>query len=550
MKINNNIQLKKLFFFFIFSFQCSLLTFTQNTYDAAQVALIPSNENPIIAGSTTITNTNYAFIARYLSSNGVLDTSFANNGIALVKTGTGATTKALAIQPSNEKIVTGGSALIDGLHRFCLIRYNTDGTLDNTFGTNGITTTTINDGCDINALALQSDEKIVVAGFSVNNGKPYITLARYTTAGILDKTFGTNGVVTTDIGFQSFALNIALQTNGKIIVVGKGNSTNFTTIRYNSDGTLDGTFGANGIVQTTLPGFTFALDVKIQTNGKIISFGKSENTFTLIRYNSDGTLDGTFGTNGIVQTSFSHPVFPSSLAIQSDGKIITAGLATETVQLVRYNTDGTVDTTYGNNGIVALLDHKGMGSPSITLQNNGEVVVAGASSQEVAYVANIKTSGKINLNYGNTGGNKVVIVDQKSTGTNGGSSQAKTWITRTLNTIIGNPSFVTLTNNQFTLLPGKYNINAQIPAYRVRNHLARLYNVTENKVEQYGSSAFTQSASDNFSTINAEISIDVATTYEIHHKTKLKRRSDGLGVATGYGDTEIYSKVEITHYTN
>ena len=498
MKINNNIQLKKLFFFFIFSFQCSLLTFTQNTYDAAQVALIPSNENPIIAGSTTITNTNYAFIARYLSSNGVLDTSFANNGIALVKTGTGATTKALAIQPSNEKIVTGGSALIDGLHRFCLIRYNTDGTLDNTFGTNGITTTTINDGCDINALALQSDEKIVVAGFSVNNGKPYITLARYTTAGILDKTFGTNGVVTTDIGFQSFALNIALQTNGKIIVVGKGNSTNFTTIRYNSD----------------------------------------------------GTLDGTFGTNGIVQTSFSHPVFPSSLAIQSDGKIITAGLATETVQLVRYNTDGTVDTTYGNNGIVALLDHKGMGSPSITLQNNGEVVVAGASSQEVAYVANIKTSGKINLNYGNTGGNKVVIVDQKSTGTNGGSSQAKTWITRTLNTIIGNPSFVTLTNNQFTLLPGKYNINAQIPAYRVRNHLARLYNVTENKVEQYGSSAFTQSASDNFSTINAEISIDVATTYEIHHKTKLKRRSDGLGVATGYGDTEIYSKVEITHYTN
>jgi uncharacterized delta-60 repeat protein len=308
-------------------------------------------------------------LARY-NSDGSLDTSFGSGGKVVTTFSGGAT--AVAIQ-SDGKIVAAGGSL--------LVRYYSDGTLDTTFGTGGKVVQTGFGGFSV-SIVLQSDGKIVTAGAMFAPAD--FALARYNGDGSLDTTFGSGGLVTTDFsGRDDEASASLLQADGKIVAAGRTTSTvgtvqgSFALARYNTDGSLDTTFGTAGRVITS-----FAADdasvvetLILQPDGKIVAGGGRfiiEEGLRLARYNSDGSLDPTFGVEGKIYDVLSG-VEAKSLALQPDGKIIAASYPfVSDIALARYNPDGSLDPTFGVNGYVS-----GDGAWAIVLQLDGKIVAAG-----------------------------------------------------------------------------------------------------------------------------------------------------------------------------
>jgi uncharacterized delta-60 repeat protein len=233
--------------------------------------------------------------------------------------------------------VAAGSSKNGSNYDFALARYNTDGTLDTNFGTGGKVITAIGSSTDVaESVAIQSDGKIVAAGFSNNGSNNDFALVRYNTNGTLDTTFDSDGKVTTAIGSANdVAYSVAIQSDGKIVAAGYsrsgGSNDDFALVRYNTDGSLDTSFDSDGKVTTAIGGSNdYAESVTIQSDGKIVAAGhsymSSNYDFTLARYNTDGTLDTSFGTNGKVATAIGgSDDVAYSVAIQSDGKIVAAG---------------------------------------------------------------------------------------------------------------------------------------------------------------------------------------------------------------------------------
>ncbi len=304
---------------------------------------------------------------------GDLDTSFGTGGVTTTANGSA---EAVAIQ-ADGKIVAAGT----GNQSFVLIRYNTDGTPDVAFGNAGVVRTTIGYFCEAHAVTVQGDGKIVVAGRSYGSTY-YLTLARYNGDGSLDGTFGSAGIVTLAVGDDSGAHGISIQSDGKIVVAGYSHnaiSFVFLLARFNPDGTLDSAFGAAGLASTAIANSAVAQALAIQSDGKIVAAGDSwdgsADTFALARHNSDGSPDLGFGIGGVVTTGVVG--IARSVAIQSDGKIVAAGTP---YQLVRYNADGTLDATFGGTGIVSTHVAKGEGQAyALAIQSDGKIVAAGTA---------------------------------------------------------------------------------------------------------------------------------------------------------------------------
>jgi len=226
-----------------------------------------------------------------------------------------------------------------------------DGDLDPTFGTGGMVTTDLNHSTDIaNAVAVQADGKLVVVGTTYKNNDytaEDFAVTRYNTNGTLDNTFGAGGKVRTDFpGLAAVPSSVVIQPDGKIVVAGGAFPLftflgDFKVVRYNSNGSLDTSFGAGGIVTTSFPGDgSYAFALALQSDGKIIAAGtdfvdfnpgESSNTdFALARYNPDGTPDATFGIGGQVTTDFlGFEDDAYSVLIQRDGKIVAVGSAND-----------------------------------------------------------------------------------------------------------------------------------------------------------------------------------------------------------------------------
>jgi uncharacterized delta-60 repeat protein len=204
-------------------------------------------------------------------------------------------------------------------------------------------------------------------------------LIRFNSDGSLDTAFGSAGIVTTDFsGQDDEAYASALQPDGKIVAVGRTTSSQsvFALARYNSNGLLDTTFGTGGKVITSFfpNDFSFAGTMAIQPDGKIVAGGGGlsvETQAQLARYNSDGSLDPTFGVGGkLIDYNFGEA---RSLALQSDGKIVVASYPfIGDLALTRYNSDGSVDTTFGTSGYVT-----GDAPWAIVLQPDNKIVAAG-----------------------------------------------------------------------------------------------------------------------------------------------------------------------------
>jgi uncharacterized delta-60 repeat protein len=240
------------------------------------------------------------------------------------------------------------------------------GIIDSTFGTNGKVVSSFNNfDCVGRAMAVQTDGKIIVAGESSNGTTNRFGVIRYLSNGSLDNQFGTGGKVTFSFGQgNSVARAIAIQNDGKIVVAGNlENQTysNFAVARLTTSGVLDNTFGAGGIVQTSLdPGFDLAYGVAIQSDGKIVLGGVSFDTlangeFAVVRYNTNGTLDGSFGNSGKVRTPLGTQWDQANaIAIEPvTGKIILAGRTYSSYAMARYNSNGTLDPSFGLGGIAS-----------------------------------------------------------------------------------------------------------------------------------------------------------------------------------------------------
>ncbi len=297
----------------------------------------------------------------------------------------------IAIQ-SDGKLVVGGGAVSGGTS-FGIARYNPDGSLDNSFSSDGRVVTDFASGADlIVSVAIQSDGKIVAGGRATVGGIAVFALARYNPDGSLDSTFDGDGKVTTDFGGSGVSgESMAIQNDGKIILVGftivNSTSADFAIARYNTDGSLDTSFSFDGKVITDFSGGSEdANAVVIQPNGKIVvagtSFTGTTSDFAVARYNPDGVLDNSFDFDGKVTTDFNFSSdLLSDIVVQSDGKLVAGGLSAESdaeFALARYNSNGSLDTTFDFDGkVVTDFDGDFDEVISLALQSDGKIIAAG-----------------------------------------------------------------------------------------------------------------------------------------------------------------------------
>jgi uncharacterized delta-60 repeat protein len=330
-------------------------------------------------------------LTRY-NVNGHLDTTFSGDGRAVANfTRQNDLAYGVAVM-SKGRIVAAGRAGGRG-GQFALVRLRGNGHLDRTFGGDGKVVTNFTRKNDLAfGVAIQSDGKIVVAGEAGNPAK--FALARYNANGHLDTTFSGDGKVITNLTpATDAARGVAIQSDGKIVVAGQaGAPANFALARYNSDGTLDATFGSGGIVITNVNNTdsNAAYGLAIQTDGKIVAAGFDVSNgppivrkFALVRYNSDGTLDPTFESGNGLDTRLTGDDVAYGVAIQADGKIVAAGRASSRFGMARYNSDGSRDTSFSGNGDVTTDFSAGLDvAHGLAIQANGMIVAAGSSNNQ------------------------------------------------------------------------------------------------------------------------------------------------------------------------
>lgn len=373
------------------------------------------------------------------AADGDLDPTFGNGG--KVVTDFSATIDELyqmAVQPDGKIVAIGTSRTGSSNNRYALVRYNSDGSLDTSFGTGGkVITVFANVTENANALLLQPDGKIMIAGSIAQPGvvDSSWALVRYNNNGSLDTSFGNGGLVRTNVGtYLDSVGSIALQPDGKIVAAGntaiarppgEQRNSNIAVARYNPDGSLDPTFGNAGLVISDfgpIPDY-FADDaskVLIQSDGKIIVAGDSDGggyyDFLVARYNSNGSLDQSFGSNGFTKTDVGNGFEDgaSDAVLQPDGKIILAGAANRSnasnldFAVVRYNSNGTLDSTFGDGGkFVFILDNLADEElTSVVLQSDGKILALGDSNSanhSGFLLARLNTNGTLDTTFGNGG---------------------------------------------------------------------------------------------------------------------------------------------------
>jgi uncharacterized delta-60 repeat protein len=332
---------------------------------------------------------------RCLLDAGYLDPTFGAGGAGLLRQGAGT----VLIQPNGQILAFNGNSIT---------RYNTDGTPDTSFGSGGTAQALFGVGGE----ALLPNGQILISGLvslgsTTGNHPVGFGLARLNSDGSLDTSFGSQGEVTTSFSpaLQSQNASMAglvVQPDGKIVVAG-GNGGNvyikqnltqigaFDLARYNANGSLDTTFGNQGTVVTSLSQYfqVKAEALLLQPNGDLIAIGdtgvfnRPQNAWLLARYNPNGSLDASFGSQGIVTTPFpsgtnlSGAVLYPNTGTANDGRIVVVGWNSSASgpALARYNPNGSLDTSFGAGGFVPL----GVNASGVAFDASGRLVVSGTT---------------------------------------------------------------------------------------------------------------------------------------------------------------------------
>lgn len=321
---------------------------------------------------------------------GTLDTTFDGDGKVITRL-RGNASSSIAIQVDG-KMVGVGYISTGSTIQFLVVRYNYDGSLDNSFGEGGQVTASFgSDNSLANDVAIQSDGKIVVVGSAKIGSTNDFAIARFNADGSLDSSFDDDGIVTTAVpgphgNGTDIAYSVAIQSDGKLIVAGRvpdgsGTSSDFGIVRYNPDGSVDPTFGLGGKATAAFGGPNVAQSVALQPDGKIVMAGSGGSSLAIARYNSDGSFDNSFGGNGRLSTSFGQNAFGYEIALQPDNKILAAGRnggLNGNFAVARFNSNGTFDSSFGADGIATTpIDGNRGAANSVVIQLDGKIVAAG-----------------------------------------------------------------------------------------------------------------------------------------------------------------------------
>lgn len=421
-----------------FNSDTSLDTTVQTIIDPSEVnsfgaaVALQADQKIVVAGKVVFAAAQKCGLARYDTSI-VLDTTFNGTGTEaldlLFYTVTSLAGNSVAVQPNGAIIVAGVAEITDGNNRFAVARFLPGGLLDTSFksfgSVPGVVTTSINvDGISStgSAVALQGDGKIVVAGSAVIGGQKQFALARFKSNGTLDETFNAGGSLPGTIATpiilgedSSSGTSVALQQDGKIVVAGSvdvGGNVRFAVARFNANGTLDTTFTTMiDPTETRSEG----LSVALQPDGKIVVAGcvtvDGVKKVAVARFWPSGAVESRFTTMIDAGETGS---LAASVVIQSDGKIVVAGSTTlagaERCALARFNSNGSLDTTFNGIGTVSfkIVETEVYSNlQSLCLQQDGKMVVAGfvATNDALIYVAlaRLKKNGLLDGLFGNLG---------------------------------------------------------------------------------------------------------------------------------------------------
>ena len=376
--------------------------FSSNIDVAAAVAIYPDGRI-VLAGSSQSTN-NYLdtdiALARY-NPDGSLDQTFGNGGLVTTDPNEFENATAVAIQPDGKIVVAGNISRLDGAHDFLVVRYNEDGTLDPSFGQDGVVTTDFYNTMAFAAdMAITPNGKIVVGGEVFGFGQDSdFAIARYKSNGDLDETFGSGGkVVAGSTTIHESVRAMVVNTKGEIVLAGDANTAepgilnyDFLLARFDRDGNVDASFGLNGLVITDFTVVDSLGDVALTPDGDIIAVGTVEPSpgkfdFVVARYDRHGSLDPSFGTAGRVITDFSmKDDFAFAVAVRPNGKIVVAGTSGFVIgtsqndfALARYERDGNLDQSFGSGGLVTTdFSSYTDEAMAITILPSGRIIAAG-----------------------------------------------------------------------------------------------------------------------------------------------------------------------------
>jgi uncharacterized delta-60 repeat protein len=368
--------------------------------DRAHGVTVQADGKIVVAGSGGGAGGPNFAVSRY-NTDGSLDPTFDGDGKVTTDFASNHDRGFAVALQGDGKIVVAGEAFISSDGEFALARYNTDGSLDATFGEGDGKVTTNLDPVENDAalaVAIQADGKIVAAGYVRRNlfdpGYPAdFAVARFNADGSPDVDFGVGGTVTTDVESDSDeASGVAIQADGRIVAAGPVHvpsaTVDFGLARYTSNGSLDTTFGGDGKVTTDFGNSDSAAGVAIQADGRIVAAGfvlvGSHFDFGLARYNTNGSLDITFDGDGRVTTDFGDTESVRAVAIQADGRIVAVGANLGDFALARYNTNGSLDTSFGGDGKVTTDFGDGDSAHGIAIRGDRRLVVVGSALGDFA----------------------------------------------------------------------------------------------------------------------------------------------------------------------
>lgn len=352
-----------------------------------------------IQGDGKIVSVGFAYGAQNLAiarhhPDGTLDTSFGTDGTLFNVFGTAQESgNAVAIQSDGKIVVVGGvdvSFVGPAGTEFLVARFNMDGSLDTSFSNDGYDFFNFGTYDRAYAVLIQpNDQKIVVAGEARNSSTDF-GLVRYNTDGSRDTNFGSSGSVTTDFGGHSDSpRSLGIQPDGKIVAIGYSSQANnhIAIARYDANGVLDATFGSGGKVTTLLSEECQAYSGHVLSSGKILVAGRlndgEDNFHLLVRYNADGSLDTSFNGTGFAMGPLGES---NASAIQEDGKILVVGSYTgddgtgdPDIEILRFLSDGTLDPGFGGGGRAVVDLAEDEYASGIAIQADKKIVVVGES---------------------------------------------------------------------------------------------------------------------------------------------------------------------------
>ena len=381
------------------------------------ILAVQSDGKMILAG-TVYGAGNADFRVVRLNADGTLDTTFNGTGKIDIAVAPNRHDSASSVQVlANGKIVIGGSSASSGANAdFSVVRLNADGTLDTGFSSDGKVSLPVGQQNDFGySVTVQSDGKTLMAGASYTAAGANFSVIRLNLDGSLDTSFNGTGKVIIPMpgATNAVARSVLVQSDGKIVLGGSGDTatgSTFSVARLNPDGSLDTTFSSDGKLNVAVGDHAAGGSLGLQADGKIVLGGQASDAdgprFAMVRLNTDGTLDQTFNATGVLSVAIDAlaalAVKATQITVQANGKIVLAGSQNDGLDddfsVIRVNPNGTLDNKFGKGGKLSIPVGQGSdGATSVVVRPDGKIVLAGAATGAVngAAVVRLNADGSL-----------------------------------------------------------------------------------------------------------------------------------------------------------